>query len=300
MGADSFAIMRERSLSFRVFKTAAGWAALAFALVTVFVLVLFPYDLLQTRLLAIAGTAAGIELQADNWAWMWPVGFRWNHVTVGPPSALEATSLEVRPSGLTLIQGQPGMHVVSSLRTAENPSAGLVEFRLRLDGWSAHAAGRITGILDRLDVRVFDPTLVKQGRLRVTFDHAWTGPGHAGQFLGGEGTWDILLSDLSMDRLVLGPFTSSPAVISVVTARLTCKAATCDVRDFRGESPDGIATGSGRLTLRQPLRDSVVDLTIDLVPSLSMAQKAGHPLVQAGAPIRFTVNGRVSGLTVKL
>jgi hypothetical protein len=99
---------------------------------------------------------------------------------------------------------------------------------------------------------------------------------------------------------VLGPFTASPAEISVVKARFTCGAGACEVQDFRGESPDGIATGSGRLTPRLPFRDSIVNLTIDLLPSLSMAQKANNPMVQAGAPIRLTVSGKLSGLTVSL
>lgn len=289
-------------------KTAARWVALAFGLVTLFVLVLFPYDLLQARLLALAGAATGTDLRAEGWAWAWPVGVRWTRVTAGSPAAYEAASLEVRPSGSALIQGKPGVHLALSLRTDQNPSAGRVEFLLRLDGWSAQAPARVTGMLDRLDLQVYAPALgqlglptaLRAGRLSLMFDHAWASAGDGGQFIVGEGAWEVLLSDLSLDRLVLGPFTASPEEISVVKARFNCRAGACDVQDFRGESPDGIATGSGRLTPRLPFRDSIVNLTIDLLPSLSMAQKANNPMVRAGTPIRLTVSGRLSDLSVSL
>jgi hypothetical protein len=88
--------------------------------------------------------------------------------------------------------------------------------------------------------------------------------------------------------------------ISVVKARLLCKEGNCDIQELHGESPDGTATGAGLFSPRLPLRESAMNLTIDLVPSLSMAQKAGNPMIQAGVPIRLTVSGTLSDLNVSL
>lgn len=290
--------MRGPTLSPEKAKALAGWTGLACALLSFFVLALFPYDLLQARLLTLAGAFMGTNLRAESWEWAWPVGFRWRNVTIKGSAPLEADTLEIMPSGSALVRGKPGLRVVSSLRTAEQPSAGVVMIEIRLDGWSMQAPAQVTGSVDGLDLSAAGSGLARQGTLRVTFDHRWTAAGDHGRFFQGEGTWNMMLSDLSVDRLALGPLTVAPLELSVLSARLLCKEGSCEVQDFHGESPDGTATGTGRFTPRLPFRESNVNLTVDLIPSLSMVQKAGNPMIRAGVPIRLTVSGKPSGLAV--
>jgi type II secretion system protein N len=300
MDSDSTAVMTRFSPSPGAAKTFAGWALLALTLLSLFIVVLFPYDLLQARILTLAAVSTGTDIRAATWEWAWPIGLRWHDVTVSGPTSFEAATVEIRPSGRALAQGKPGLQMALSLRVSEKPSVGLVNLQLQLDGWSIHKPAHATGLFDRLDVSAFDRTQVRQGTLRVTFDHRWDDAADTARLLHGDGIWDALLSDLSLDHLTLGPFRLAPAEISAVKAHLVCKEGTCEIQELHGEGPDGTATGTGTFSPRLPLRESALNLTVDLVPSASMAQKAGNPMIQAGVPVRLTVSGKLSGLTVSL
>ncbi len=281
-------------------RSIAGWVGLALLFLGLSVAALFPYDRLQARLLTVAGQLTGTTIRAQEWEWAWPVGFRWRNASLTGPLSLDAAELEARPSLTALAAGKPGARITASLRIPGAPSMGQGLLHLQLGGWSLESAAHAVGSVDRVSLSALDPTLIRSGMLRVAFTHRWDKASDAGRMLQGEGTWEILLADATADRLPLGPFTLAPAALSVVKARLTCAGGRCEFGDFLGESPEGTATGSGTLTPRLPIRDSLLDAAIDVVPSLSLVQKVGSPLVQAGVPIRLTLSGPVARLTVRL
>ena len=66
---------------------------------------------------------------------------------------------------------------------------------------------------------------------------------------------------------------------------------------------DGSFTAQGRMTLRQPLQQSLLDLTVTVVPGAGFAQKAASlslPPFQPGTPLTFKLVGPIMNARVAL
>jgi len=84
---------------------------------------------------------------------------------------------------------------------------------------------------------------------------------------------------------------------------VACREAACDVTELTGDGVDGSFTAQGRMMLRQPLQQSLLDLTVTVVPGAGFAQKAASlslPPFQPGTTLTFKLVGPVMNARVAL
>jgi len=83
----------------------------------------------------------------------------------------------------------------------------------------------------------------------------------------------------------------------------TCRDGACDVTELQGDGADGSFTAQGRVALRQPLQQSLLDLTVTVIPGAGFAQKAASlslPPFQPGTPLTFKLVGPIMSARVAL
>jgi hypothetical protein len=111
------------------------------------------------------------------------------------------------------------------------------------------------------------------------------------------------IKDLVVERVAEGTSSSPSFTINRIQAVISCRDAVCDVTELKGDGMDGSFTAQGRITLRKPLQQSLLDLTVTVVPGAGFAQKAASlslPPFQPGAPLTFKLVGPITNARVAL
>ena len=88
-----------------------------------------------------------------------------------------------------------------------------------------------------------------------------------------------------------------------IQASIACHDGVCEVTELKGDGVDGSFTAQGHVTLRQPLQQSILDLTVTVIPGPGFAQKAASlslPPFQPGAPVTFKLAGPIMNARVAL
>ena len=133
--------------------------------------------------------------------------------------------------------------------------------------------------------------------------HRWDSAQGAYAALKGEGTVKVEIKDLVVERIATGTSTIPSLTFGRIQAALACHDATCDVTEMKGDGVDGSFTAQGRMMLRQPLQQSLLDLTITVIPGAGFAQKAASlslPPFQPGTPLTFKLVGPIMTARVAL
>ena len=124
--------------------------------------------------------------------------------------------------------------------------------------------------------------------------HRWDSAQGAAAALKGEGTVKVEVKDLVVEQIVAGA-TSIPSIsFDRIQASLSCRDGACDVTELKGDGIDGSFTAQGRVTLQQPVQQSLLDLTVTVIPGAGFAQKAASlslPPFQPGTPLTFKLVG---------
>jgi len=71
----------------------------------------------------------------------------------------------------------------------------------------------------------------------------------------------------------------------------------CDVTELKGDGLDGSFTGEGTVTIRQPLQNSQLALTVTVVPGAGFSAKSstlGLPVLPPGTPMTIKVVGSLA------
>lgn len=290
---------RSRFLS----RESLGWALYALAAFVLFLSLTFPFDQLQARLLDEVARGTGWSVHAEDWEAAWPLGLVWTRVSATAPGRprLEADRLALRAELASLVRGR--LSLVGHLRLDGPGGNGVVSGRLALDSWSARGPGRLSGMVERLDLAGFARPPLRQGVLQLTFDQKWNRLDPSRRTLQGQGAWQAQVTGLELEQVPAGPLVIPSVTVSDIKARLQCQDETCRVEGLQGNGPDGTLTGEGVLTLRQPPAESTLILSLSL--SVSEAFKQRFPAAALlpgppGTPLKVTLTGPLSNLQAKM
>jgi hypothetical protein len=113
----------------------------------------------------------------------------------------------------------------------------------------------------------------------------------------------VEIKDLVVDRIAAGTSSIPSLTFGLIQATLACRDGACDVTELKGDGVDGSFTAQGRMMLRQPLQQSLLDLTVTVVPGAGFAQKAASlslPPFQPGTPLTFKLVGPIVTARVAL
>jgi type II secretion system protein N len=133
--------------------------------------------------------------------------------------------------------------------------------------------------------------------------HRWDSAQGTHAALKGEGTVNVEIKDLVVERIAAGSSSIPSLTFGRIQAGLACRDGACEVTDLRGDGVDGSFTAQGRVTLRQPLQQSLLDLTVTVIAGAGFAQKAASlslPPFQPGSPVTFKLVGPIMNAKVAL
>ncbi len=278
---------------------AAGWTAALGGLVAFFLLVTFPYDALQARLLAEVSGRTGADIAADQWEMHWPLGLAWRGVSlvVDENVRLQMDELRVTFNAASALTGRLAADMVASLHGDAPAGGGRATVRVTADSWFGAGPLSVSGRIERLPLSALGFPAVRRGHLSVDFTQRWERTSSAGDTAVQEGTWTINLADVSIEQIVWGQIRLPSLTLAHARMTLQCRTAVCHIQELTGEGADGFLHGDGQVTLRRPFWDSAVALSVSVTPSLAFAQRAaasGLPSAAAGVPMRVSVGGSIA------
>lgn len=285
-------------------RQSLGWALYAVAAFVLFLSLTFPFEPLQARLLDEVARGTGWTLQAEQWEAAWPLGVVWHRVSATAPGRprFEAEHLTLQAELTPLLKGE--MRLLGQLRLGgpAGKGGGTISGRLTLESWSAEGPGRLSGSVESLDLAGLAGPAVRQGILQLAFDQRWKKLDRQTRTLQGQGTWQAEVTGLELDQVPVGPLVVPSLTVTDLKARLQCQDVTCRIEGLQGHGPDGTLTGEGVLTLRQPLADSTVILSLALAVSEDFKRRfpaaallPGPP----GTPLKITLTGPLANLQAK-
>jgi type II secretion system protein N len=290
------------------FKGFASWALYCVALVILFLLLTFPYEQLQARVLAEMSRASGLTVNAAQWSLTWPAGLEWRDLVLTgnniPPLQVARLLLSFRPG--SLLEGRPAVTGKAEIRGDATEQRGRVTGRGTLWSWSRPALSHLTATAERVDLGALKIPSLKRGLLRVELEQRWgepVGPLGAAPSRPTDGRWQVEVTDVQLEQVPLGPAVVPSVGLSTLKGRLQCSEATCRIEMLEGRGPDGTLNGGGTLLIRSPLQRSEITLSVTIVASPEFAQRAaaaGFALVSPSQPMNVTVKGPISNLQVTL
>ena len=273
------------------------WSVYACLMVVGFLLLTFPYDQLQARILAEASRSTGWTITAQHWGLFWPAGLEWRDVSVAAPGASQVRLDRVRLSLVPASVFQKRPSVTARIESGEGPegSRGYMIGRGTLRGWSRPTLVRVTGTAERFDVGKLGLPGMKRGLLKGEFDQAWNEAG--------EGKWQLEFTDMQLESLPIGPAVLPLVRFSNLKARAQCREGLCQIESFSGNGPDGTLSATGTLGPRNPALTSELAVAVTLTVTQEFAQRAaanGMALALPGTPFSVNLKGPVSNLQLGL
>ena len=287
-------------------KGPLAWGMVSLACFIVFFFMTFPYGPLQNRLLAEVNRASGWEVRATDWSVGFPVAIEWHDVVLTGPTAMGAHSLEAVRTTMGVFQAFLGRLVIDyavQFPDAGQSGSGKATGSLISDSWSLRSSVAVKGHLQQVDLAGVLKPYVTRGVVQGDFSHRWDTAQGGDAALKGEGTVKFEIKDLEIERIPAGASSIPALSFGRVVAAMACRDAACDVTEFKGDGVDGSFTAQGRMMLRQPIQQSLLDLTVTVVPGAGFAQKAASlslPPFQPGNPVTFKLVGPVTSARVAL
>ena len=286
-------------------KGPLGWGLATLAGFILSLLLTFPYGPLQNRLLAEFHQASGWEVRAADWSVGFPVSIEWRDVVLAGPT-IGAIPLEAVRTTIGVVQALFGRLVIDyvvQLPGAAQAGAGRATGSLTAASWGLRGPVSIKGHLQQMDLAAVLKPYVSRGTAQGDFMHRWENTQEATAALKGDGTVKVEIKDLVVDRVAAGSAAMPSLALGRVQASITCHDGVCEVTEIKGDGADGSFTVQGHVTLRQPLQQSLLDLTVTVIPGPGFAQKAASlalPPFQPGAPVTFKLAGPIMNARVAL
>ena len=279
-------------------KGPLGWGLASLACFIVFLFLTFPYGPLQNRLLTELNRASGWEVRAADWSMGFPVAIEWRDVVLAGPT-IGVIPVEAVQTTIGVFQALLGQLVIDyavQLPGTAQAGAGRASGSLTAASWSLRGPIAVKGHLQQMDLATVLKPYVSRGTVQGDFMHQWNSAQGAQAAIKGEGTVKVEIKDLVVERIAAGAASIPPLTFGLIQAAIACRDATCDVTEMKGDGLDGSFTAQGRVTLRQPLQQSLLDLTVTAVPGAGFVQKAASlslPPFQPGTPLTFKLVGPI-------
>ena len=287
-------------------KGPLAWGVVSLACFIVSLFLTFPYGPLQNRLLVELNRSSGWEVRAADWSVGFPLAIEWHDVVLSGPTAIGAISLEGVRTAVGILQAFWGQLVIDytvQLPGAGQAGNGRATGSLTSNSWSLRAPVTIKGHLQQMDLVAILKPYVTRGTVQGDFTHRWDGAQSKNAAIKGEGNVKVEIKDLEVERIPAGPSSIPSLTFARIQATLACRDGACDVTEMKGDGIDGSFTAQGRMMLRQPLQQSLLDLTVTVIPGAGFAQKAAGlslPPFPPGTPVTFKLVGPVMNARVAL
>ena len=272
------------------------WCAVGLALTALFVLLTFPFEAVQARLLAQIERHTGAKVQVDKWQVAWPLGLEWKNVQISgrDQQVFRLARIEAGLSVAEALHGTPVAELSFWLEDKGEPAA--LQTRTVFTGWNFQGAALVEGTAERVELANLIGAPIRGGRLKGRFHFSGNPSLQAGTVAIGDGELTVDATDVAVEPISAQGGRMPEWGLAVVHGTVTCTGGICRIADLRGNGPDGSVTGSGQVTLAQSLEEARLDLalTITCSPSLSqrMAAVGGFPL-PPGTPITIRLVGPV-------
>jgi type II secretion system protein N len=282
-----------------------GWGLTSVTCFVAFLFLTFPYGPLQNRLLTELNRASGWEVRAADWSVGFPAAIEWRDVVLAGPT-IGAIPIEAVRTTIGVFQALFGRLVIDyaiELPGAAQAGTGRATGSLMTPSWSLRGPIAVKGHLQQMDLATVLKPYVSRGTVQGDFVHRWDAAQGAQAVLNGEGTVKVEIKDLFVERVTAGTSSSPSFTFNRIQAAIACRDGACDVTELKGDGVDGSFTAQGRMTLRKPLHQSLLDLTITVIPGPGFAQKAASlslPPFQSGAPLTFKLVGPITNARVAL
>lgn len=280
---------------FEEWKEVLAWAAGGLCVLIASFLATFPYGALHARIVAEVNRSIGLDVRVADWTVGLPLAIEWRNVTLSKPDwgPVQLAALQTRFGVVKALTGSLGLDMVARQDEA-TPNAGLARLALTASSLSLIGPLTVKGQFQQVDLSKVVRRYVSRGVLTGDFSHRVDSiPSQAGA-LKGEGTWKAEVRDLSIDQIPAGGGRTLSLGFTRVSAGLACRDTVCDVTELKGDGLDGSFTGEGTITIRQPLQNSQLALTVTVVPGAGFAAKAstlGLPVLPPGTPMTIKVVG---------
>ena len=286
-------------------KGPLGWGLASVASFIVFLFLTFPYGPLQNRLLTELNRASGWEVRAGEWSVGFPAAIEWRDLVLAGP-AREAIPVEAVRATIGVFQAMLGQLVIDyavQLPGVAHAGAGRATGSLSAASWSLEGPVAVKGRLQDMDLAKVLRPYVSRGTVQGDFMHRWNNAQGVDAALKGEGTVKAEIKDLVVEPKAAGASANPSLTFGRIQASLSCRDGACDVTELKGDGEDGSFSAQGRVMLRQPLQQSLLDLTVTVIPGPGFAQKAASlslPPFQPGTPLTFNLVGPIMHARVAL
>jgi type II secretion system protein N len=284
-------------------KGPLGWGLASLASFIVFLFLTFPYGPLQNRLLTELNRASGWEVRAADWSVGLPAAIEWRNLVLTGPT-IGTIPVEAARATIGVFQAMLGQLVVDyaiHLPGAAPTGMGRATGSLTAASWSLVGSIAVKGHVQQMDLATVLKPYVSQGTVQGDFMHRWDNAQGAQAALKGDGTMKIEIKDLVVERIAAGVSANSSLALGHIQAAIACRDGACDITELKGDGGDGSFTAQGRVALRQPLQQSLLDLTVTVIPGAGFAQKAASlslPPFQPGIPLTFKLVGPIMSARV--
>ena len=275
-----------------------GWGLASLICFIVFLFLTFPYGPLQNRLLTELNRASGWEVRASDWSVGFPAAIEWRDLVLAGPS-IGTIPLEAVRATVGVFQAFLGQLVIDyavQLPGAAKAGSGRATGSLSSASWSLHGPIAVKGRLQEMDLTAVLKPYVSRGVVQGDFTHRWNNTQGAQAALKGEGNVTVEIKDLVVEPVLAGISVNPSLALGRIQAALACHDGACDITELKGDGVDGSFTAQGRVALRQPLQQSLLDLTVTVIPGAGFAQKAEKlslPPFQPGSPLTFKLVGPI-------
>jgi len=286
-------------------KGPLGWILASLACFIVFLFLTFPYGPLQNRLLTELNRATGWDVRATDWSVGFPAGIEWHDVVLaGPPmGAISIKDVRATIGVFEAILGQLVLDYAVQLPGGTQGGAGRATGSLTTASWQLRGPVAVKGHLQQMDLATVLKPYVTSGMIQGDFTHRWDGAQGSNAALKGEGTVKVEIKDFVIDQIPSGTQSMPSLTFGRIQAAFTCRDAACDVTELKGDGVDGSFSVQGHVTLQHPLQQSLLDLTVTVVPGAGFAQKAASfslPPFQPGTQLTFKLVGPIMNARVAL
>ncbi len=279
-------------------KGPLGWGLASLACFIVFLFLTFPYGPLQNRLLSELNRASGWEVRAADWSVGLPAAIEWRNLVLAGPT-IGTIPVEAVRATVGVFQALLGRLVIDyavQLPGAAQAGAGRATGSLNAASWSLLGSVAVDGHLQQMDLAAILKPYVSRGTVQGDFMHRWDSAQGTAAALKGEGTVKVEVKDLVVEKIVAGAASIPSLSFDRIQASLACRDGACDVTELKGDGIDGSFTAQGRVMLQQPVQQSLLDLTVTVIPGAGFAQKAASlslPPFQPGTPLTFKLVGPI-------
>jgi type II secretion system protein N len=283
-------------------KGPLGWGLASLVCFTVFLILTFPYGPLQNRLLTEFNRTSGLDVRAADWSVGFPAAIEWRDLTLSAP-AIGTISVETVRATIKVFQAFVGRLVIDyavQLPGVAKAGTGQTSGSLTAASWSLLGPVAVKGTLRQMDLAVLKP-YVSRGTVQGDFTIQWDSIQGVQNALKGEGTVKLEIKDLVVERIAAGTSSVPSLTFGQIQASLSCREGTCDITELKGDGTDGSFTAQGRMMLRQPLQQSVLDVTLTVIPGAGFVQKSAGlslPPFQPGIPLTFKLVGPIMAARV--